>query len=85
MSRAWATGSTRRWRTIRAYVLQRDQYRCQLKLDGCTTRANEAHHTLGREVIGDKPDDLVAACSNCNKKTGDPRSHDPKPRPRTQW
>lgn len=85
MSRAWQGGSTRAWRKIRTHVLQRDGYRCQLKLQGCTIRADEVHHTVAREVAGDNPDLLVASCSSCNKVVGDPRPHDPQPRPRTQW
>lgn len=85
MSKAWEGGSSRRWRTIRATVLERDGHRCQLKLNGCTTVAGEVHHTLGREVSGDNPDHLIAACSTCNKQVGDPRSNDPAPTPRTQW
>lgn len=85
MSVAWAKGSTRAWRTTRALVLARDQNRCQLKLPGCTTVATEVHHLLGREVSGDNPEHLVAACGGCNKAVGDPRRHDPSPQPRTRW
>lgn len=71
MSKASAPGSTRTWRRIRAAVLTRDGYRCQLQLDGCTVRATHAHHTVGREVSGDNPDHLFAACEHCNLKAGD--------------
>jgi 5-methylcytosine-specific restriction endonuclease McrA len=84
-SRSWARGSTRAWRRVRAAVLERDGYRCQLRLPGCTTAATEVHHTVGREVSGDDPGQLVAACRSCNQRVGDPRRHDPAPRPRTQW
>lgn len=85
MSKAWANGSDRRWRRVRAAVLARDGNRCRLKLDGCTTVAEQVHHTLGREVAGDNPDHLVAACAHCNQAAGDPRAADPSPTPRTQW
>lgn len=85
MSRSWAGGSTRAWRRIRALVLARDGYRCRLKLPGCTTVANQVHHTGAREVTGDNPNHLVAACQHCNLAVGDPRSHDPNPQPRTRW
>lgn len=85
MSRAWQSGSTREWRRIRAWVLTRDERRCQLKLEGCTTIATQVHHTVGREVTGDNPDYLVASCLSCNNKVGDPRRHDPAPRPSTRW
>jgi len=86
MSKSWAKGSDRRWRRLRFRVLARDGYRCQLQLEGCTTRANHVHHTLGRTVTGDNPDHLVAACASCNLKVGDPtRAADPAPRARTRW
>ena len=85
MSKAWAGGSTARWRTIRRRVLDRDGHRCRLNLDGCTIRADQVHHTVAREVAGDNPAHLVAACRACNLKIGDPRRHDPQPQPRTRW
>lgn len=85
MSRSWAGGSTTAWRKTRLYVLTRDRYRCRLKLEGCTTIATQAHHTLGREQTGDDPAHLVAVCRSCNLKTGDPRRFDPPPKARRQW
>jgi 5-methylcytosine-specific restriction endonuclease McrA len=86
MSQAWAKGSTTAWRRTRAGVLTRDGYRCQLQLQGCTTKATQVHHTLGRTVTGDDPAHLVAACQHCNLKVGDPtRATDPAPQPRTRW
>lgn len=85
MSKAWAKGSSRAWRRTRIQVLARDGYRCQLQLPGCTSKATEVHHTAPREVAGDDPAHLLAACSGCNKRAGDPRRTDPKPRPRTRW
>lgn len=96
MSRTWAKGSDRAWRRLRLYVLNRDRWQCQLKLDGCTGREPwsllaapykaHVHHTHGRAVTGDDPAHLVAACAHCNLKTGDPtRQPDPPPRPRTRW
>ena len=32
MSTAWAKGSTRSWRQLRAYVLDRDGWRCQVPI-----------------------------------------------------
>ncbi|QJY51227.1 HNH endonuclease [Pseudonocardia broussonetiae] len=86
MSRAWEGGSTRAWRKVRAGVLARDGHRCQLRVPGiCTTRATHAHHTVGREVSGDDPASIVAACAACNLHVGDPRKHDPAPSPRAWW
>lgn len=86
MSRSWEGGSTRAWRRVRAAVLIRDGHRCQLRVPGvCTTRATQVHHTVGREVSGDDPAHLVAACQPCNGHVGDPRRHDPPPSPRGWW
>lgn len=83
MSRSWAGGSTRAHRRARAHVLARDGNRCQLRLDGCKTVADCAHHTLGKAVTGDDPDHMIAACTPCNLAVGDPRAADPAPRPGT--
>jgi 5-methylcytosine-specific restriction endonuclease McrA len=76
MSRIWTGGSTRRWRRIRAYVLDRDHHTCQAQVRGlCDLIATEAHHTLGRAITGDNPDYLIAACKPCNIHIGDPQTH----------
>lgn len=86
MSRRWAGGSTSRWRRIREQVLQRDGRRCQLRLPQvCTTLATHAHHTQPRELVGDDPTLIVAACRECNLKLGDPTKHDPDPHPAQWW
>ena len=85
MSKRWEKGSTRAWRIVRAQVLTRDGHRCQLQLDGCTTRAVAVHHTVAREVAGDDPAHLVSACQPCNNRVGDPARHDPPPRPGSWW
>lgn len=84
MSGAWGAGSTRRWRRIRAAVLARDNHRCQLGLEGCATVADCVHHLDGK-AAGDRMDRLVAACTPCNLKVGDPTGADPEPTPRTDW
>jgi hypothetical protein len=96
MSRAWEQGSTRRWRWIRDAVLVRDGYRCRIALPGtwpvmggmarCLGVADCVHHTRGRALTGDDPAFMVAACTPCNLKVGDPtRMPDPPPRPMTRW
>lgn len=80
MSRSWAGGSTTAWRKVRAAVLARDAWRCQLQLVGCTEQAVQVHHLLGK-VHGDNPAHLVAACAHCNQQAGDPLAADPAPMP----
>lgn len=84
---SWRGGSTRRWRAKRRRVLERDGYRCKLRLDGCTTKATTVHHQANwRGDPGDVPEHLLmAACTKCNGKVGDPTRHDPKPRSGTAW
>lgn len=85
-SKTWANGSTRQWRKVRAFVLDRDDHTCRLRYpDICLGRATDAHHTAPRETVGDDPAHLVAACAPCNNRAGDPRTVDPAPRGRTQW
>jgi hypothetical protein len=91
VSRTWAAGSTRRWRTIRAAVLAANQLahdgRCQVAVpDVCTGVADCVHHTLGRKVTGDDPRYLVAACTACNSHIGEPDiDSDPQPKAMTRW
>lgn len=100
MSRAWARGSTRRWRRIRAAKLLDNLVnnggRCQLALPGtwttrtgqvrqCAGQADCVHHPHGK-ARGDDPDLLMATCTPCNLRVGDPTTTpDPEPAPRTQW
>jgi hypothetical protein len=88
-SAAWPNGPTAAWRRIRKRILERDGYRCQLRVTNrCTHHATQVHHTLGREVTGDDPRFLVASCASCNATL---RDHpelgvtDPEPTPRTRW
>ena len=79
MSAAWQTGSSRQWRTIRAAVLNRDGYRCQIcgapLHPRCTPRGCDrcAHvdHRVPRSHGGpDHPANLRAACQACNLSRG---------------
>lgn len=59
----------RNWATIRARILKRDRWTCQLRDPGCTIRATEVDH------IGDRdnhtPANLRAACPACHtRRTG---------------
>lgn len=58
---------TREWRTVRAFVLERDGHVCAY----CGGHANTVDHV--REVVngGDNdPANLVAACLSCNSRRG---------------
>ncbi len=100
MSRAWRNGSTRAWRRTRGLILANNQAtnggRCQIALPGqwrtrdgqlrhCLGQADCVHHTAGARY-GHDPKQLVAACTPCNLKIGDPdRAPDPAPKPMTRW
>lgn len=47
MSRGWAGGSTRAWRTTRALVLARDGHRCRAHPDGWCAKAGAKPHRCG--------------------------------------
>lgn len=64
---------------LRQIVLERDQYRCQLRLPGCTLTATQADHVHPRETHGDGPENLRAACRHCNISRGKPGRNDPDP------
>lgn len=96
MSRSWAGGSTTAWRRLRLVVLRRDEYQCQLQLEGCTGQAKwsltakyaaHVHHIKGKAATGDDPNHLVTSCVSCNLAVGDPTAqrHDPEPRPVSNW
>jgi hypothetical protein len=99
VSRGWRGGSTRAYRVLRDAILERDGHSCRIALPGtwvtrygrtkrCMGTASCVHHTHGRAVTGDDPRFMVAACTPCNLKVGDPTKHrggDPPGRGMTQW
>jgi hypothetical protein len=95
MSKAWAGGSTRQWRRVRAAVLAHNRLPKRLGgndglcvraiPDVCTGQATQVHHTLGRAVTGDDPRYLEATCAPCNQHIGEPRTHEPQPKIRSRW
>jgi hypothetical protein len=90
VSKAWAGGSTRAWRNVRASVLAsnlaNNAGRCTLGIpDVCTGLADTVHHTLGRKVTGDDPRYLQATCAECNGHVGEPNATDPQPKAMTRW
>jgi 5-methylcytosine-specific restriction endonuclease McrA len=87
MSRSWQGGSTTRWRTLRAAILQRDHHRCTINAPGCTIVATCVDHIVQREHGGgDEPSNLRAACMPCNlgrKRT--PPTEEPPPKKVSSW
>jgi 5-methylcytosine-specific restriction endonuclease McrA len=59
------------WAEIRVDVLKRDGGLCQVRLNVCTVKATQAHHTT-YEHFGHGGDlerrDCVAACKECNRE-----------------
>jgi len=83
-------GSTAAWRTIRAYILGRDRWLCQIGTEGvCTGVATCADHIVPREVGGtDLETNLRAACEPCNLARNRERlklEHEPRPRRVSRW
>ena len=88
VNRPQRAGSTRRWRKIRAYVLDRDGHRCQIRTPGiCIGVATHVDHIVAYVHGGtDEPSNCRAACAPCNLARGDGRwAEDPIPRPMTAW
>jgi len=87
--------STRAQRALYARVLMRDGYRCKLNYPGewrtrtgrvrhCMGVADCVHHTHGPAV--EDPAHLLAACTPCNLRVGQPSSTPDLPhRPMTEW
>jgi 5-methylcytosine-specific restriction endonuclease McrA len=60
-------GSSRRWRKVRAEVLERDRHTCHW----CGGSADTVDHLIPRLFGGtDALDNLVAACGRCNTRRG---------------
>ncbi|WP_092543005.1 HNH endonuclease [Actinoplanes derwentensis] len=68
MSDGWRGTNTYQWRKVRDYVLQRDNYECQLKRPGCTQRATTGDHIVPLSKGGSllDPNGIRAACHHCN-------------------
>lgn len=87
MSKNWKQGGSgaAQWQRIRRAVLERDGYKCQLRLGCCTGKATQVHHTYPREVKGDDPAYLLSACAECNNAAGDPSKYNPQVTRRRWW
>ena len=68
---SYVTG-TARWRRVKAQVLRRDRYRCQLQFPGCLVEATTVDHVRPVSRGGDPYDErnLVASCVPCNLRKG---------------
>ena len=56
---------------LREFIFKRDNYKCQLKLEGCTNLATEIDHKISVNDGGNNnPENLWASCLNCNRKKG---------------
>lgn len=68
-------GSTRAWRRLRAYVLERDQHQCQRPVQPtgrtCGAPASDCGHIVAHAYGGtDHPDNLRAECTFHNRGEG---------------
>lgn len=54
----------KRWKTLRALILERDNYVCWM----CGNRANQVDHLIPPPVGTDAPENLAAACGPCNNR-----------------
>jgi 5-methylcytosine-specific restriction endonuclease McrA len=60
------------WQRVRRAVLERDEFRCQLRRPGCTLDATEVDHIVSVADGGAwyDPENLRAACRWCNSSRG---------------
>ncbi|MFJ9125715.1 HNH endonuclease [Streptomyces sp. NPDC102340] len=78
MSALTPAGSTRRWRMLRADVLDRDGHRCHW----CKGPANTVDHLIPRVRGGsDDVSNLAAACTACNSRRGQAEAQQPRNAP----
>lgn len=64
---------TARWRRLKAAVLKRDAYVCQLGLDGCLHEATTVDHiepVSAAPWLAYEPSNLRASCVPCNLRKG---------------
>ncbi len=74
MSKAWANGSTRRWRRIRQAVLHRDGYACRAHTDGWCNANTDPHTCLGTAPL-DGPNPGEGHHTLGRQLTGDDPNH----------
>jgi len=80
------------WRRARKTQLERDSYRCQLQLPGCTHRATTVDH-ITQAANDPAHRHLRSLCESCHRKVTAQQgggwrrgtAQDPDPQPRTAW
>lgn len=66
-----------RWQRTRLVVLERDEFRCRVRLPGCEGEATDADHVIPPADGGDRWDlaNLRAACGFCNRSRASRQKH----------
>lgn len=88
MSKGWSGGSTTRWRTLRAYVLERDHHTCRIGGPKCIGNATTVDHIIPLAEGGQKYDEsnCRAACVPCNMgRRNAVAAYEPQARPVSRW
>jgi 5-methylcytosine-specific restriction endonuclease McrA len=88
MSASWSKGSDTRWRTLRAYVLQRDHNLCRIGGPKCIGTATHVDHVIPLEQGGAKYEEsnCRAACIPCNTgRRTSTSDYQPESRPVSKW
>ena len=57
---------TKEWKIKSRLVLERDNYRCTARLNGCEAIAIQAHHLTYDHVFNEPLFDLTSVCRNCH-------------------
>jgi 5-methylcytosine-specific restriction endonuclease McrA len=87
MPRPRSLYSQTRWRKVRAFVLERDEGVCQLRLPGCTVVADEVDHIVPVKAGGAllDPTNCRASCRFCNRSREDQSRKQRRPKPSREW
>lgn len=56
------------WKSKRARILIRDEYKCTAKRRECTKYATEVHHLTYKNVGNEPLEDLTSLCHNCHEQ-----------------
>jgi 5-methylcytosine-specific restriction endonuclease McrA len=55
------------WRTMRNYIMRRDNHTCQI----CGEKATDVHHLTYKHIYNEHPFELVALCRICHENYHD--------------